>query len=99
MGNHFPKLTKIIKERKEDTAEPFERYEKVLDLLIMEYNERFQDFQKHEVYLQLAFQPHLLDFNKAPEKFQMELIELSEDEIVISQFNNKENPVKYGREQ
>ena len=34
LGNHFPELTKIIKEKKEDTAEPFERYEKVLDLLI-----------------------------------------------------------------
>ena len=39
--NHFLELTKIIKERKEDTAEPFERYEKDLDLLIMEYNKRF----------------------------------------------------------
>ena len=44
LGNHFPELTKIIRERKEDTAEPFERYEKVLDLLIMECNARFQDF-------------------------------------------------------
>ena len=94
LGNHFPELTKIINERKEDSAEPFEMYKKVLDLLIMEYNERFQDFQKHEIYLQLAFQPHILDFNNAPEEFQIELIELSEDEIVISQFNNKEDPVK-----
>ena len=94
LRNHFPELTKIINERKDDTAEAFERYEKVLDLLIMEYNERFQDFQKHEIYLQLAFQPHILDFNNAPEEFQMELIELSKDEIVISQFNNKEDPVK-----
>ena len=60
----------------------------------MECNERFQDFQKHKIYLQVAFQPHILDFNNAPEELQIELIELSEDEIVISQFNNKEDPVK-----
>ena len=69
LRNLFLELTKIIKERKEDTAKPFERYEKFLHLLIMKYNEKFQDFQKNEIYLQQAFQPHILDFNNAPEEF------------------------------
>ena len=60
----------------------------------MEYNEKFQNFPKDKIYLPLAFEPHILDFNDAPKEFQRELIELSEDEIVKSQFNYKEDHAK-----
>ena len=60
----------------------------------MEYNEKFQNFQEDEIYLPLAFQPRIFDLNDAPEEFQRELIELSEDKIVKLQFNNKEDPAK-----
>ncbi len=93
-GNHFSELTKVLNESEKETCESFERYQPVLDSLIKEYDERFKDFEKHEITLKLAFQPHLLDFSEAPEEFQMELIELSEDNIFKSQFDNKEDPAK-----
>lgn len=92
--NYFPELTKLMNERSDDTGECDVRYATVLDNLIEEYNRRFKDFEKHEITLKLAFQPHILDVSEAPEKFQMELIELSEDNIVKAQFDNKEDPVR-----
>ena len=92
--NYFPELAKLMNGRSDDTSECVVRYVTVLDNLIEEYNGRFKDFEKHEMTLKLAFQPHVLDFSEAPEKFQMELIELSEDNIVKAQFDNKEDPVK-----
>ena len=92
--NYFPELAKLMNGRSDDTSECVVRYVTVLDNLIEEYNGRFKDFEKHEMTLKLAFQPHVLDFSEAPEKFQMELIELSEDNIVKAQFDNKEDPVR-----
>ncbi|XP_055381656.1 general transcription factor II-I repeat domain-containing protein 2-like [Condylostylus longicornis] len=66
----------------------------VLDCLIEEYNDRFKDFEQHDTTLQLVFQPHLLDVLKAPDYLQMELIELSEDQIFKSLFNDKKNPIE-----
>ena len=92
--NYFPELAKLMNGRSDDTSECVVRYVTVLDNLIEEYNGRFKDFEKHEMTLKLAFQPHVLDFSEAPEKFQMELIELSEDNIVKAQFDNKEDPAR-----
>ena len=92
--NYFPELAKLMNGRSDDTSECVVRYVTVLDNLIEEYNGRFKDFEKHEMTLKLAFQPHVLDFSEAPEKFQMELIELSEGNIVKAQFDNKEDPVR-----
>ena len=92
--NYFSELAKLMNGRSDDTSECVVRYVTVLDNLIEEYNGRFKDFEKHEMTLKLVFQPHVLDFSEAPEKFQMELIELSEDNIVKAQFDNKEDPVR-----
>ena len=83
-----------MNERKEDTGESFERYQTVTNSLIKKYDGRFKNFKMHEITLKLAFQPHILDFAKIPEKFQMELIELSKDNIVKPQLDNKEDPAK-----
>ena len=72
-------------------CESFEKYESILDSMIKEYNERFIDFETHDFTLKLAFQPHLVDISNAPEYLQMELIELSEDSVIKSRFNNKED--------
>ncbi|CAI9719384.1 Hypothetical predicted protein [Octopus vulgaris] len=88
---YFPQFTKVMSEN-EDISESFEVYKSVLDLLVEEYNKRFSDFEKHNITLKLAIQPHLVDVPKAPEKLQMELIEMSEDDILKSQFDNKDDP-------
>ena len=49
-------------------------YTLVLDSLIEEYNGRLKEFEKHNLSLQLAYQPHLVDVNQVPYRFQMELI-------------------------
>jgi len=54
-------------------------YTLVLGSLIEEYHDRFEDFEKHNLNLQLAYQPHLVDVNQVLDRFQMKLIELSED--------------------
>lgn len=77
----------------EDIYQYFEEYESVLDTLIEEYNKRFNDFEKHNITLKLAFQLHLVDVSEAPEELQMELIEMSEDNILKSLFDKRENPI------
>eukprot|EP00106_Octopus_bimaculoides_P003263 XP_014770705.1 PREDICTED: general transcription factor II-I repeat domain-containing protein 2B-like [Octopus bimaculoides] len=90
---HFPQLMKVMSEN-EDIYESFEEYESVLDSFIEEYNKRFNDFEKHNITLKLAFQPHLVDLSEAPEELQMELIEMSEDNILKSLFDKWENPIE-----
>lgn len=91
---HFPQFTKVMGENEEDIYESFEEYESVLDSLIEEYNKRFNDFEKHSITLKLAFQPHLVDVSEASEELQMELIEMSEDNILKSLFDNREDPIE-----
>lgn len=91
---HFPQFTKVMSENEEDIYESFEEYESVLNSLIEEYNKRFNDFEKHNITLKLAFQPHLVDVSEASEELQMELIEMSEDNILKSLFDNREDPIE-----
>ena len=90
---HFPQLAKVLKEHAPPN-ESFEEFISVLDSLIQNYNDRFKDFEKHENTLKLAFMPHLVDIPSAPANLQMELIELSEDNIMKSLFNSKNDPLK-----
>jgi len=69
-------------------------YTLVLDSLIEGYHDRFKDFEKRNLNLQLAYQPHLVDVNQVPDRFQIELIELSEDSILKSLFNVKKDPIE-----
>ena len=78
-------------------------YTLVLDSLIEKYNDKFKDFEKHNLSLQLAYQPHLVDVNQVYDRFRMKLIELSETSILKSLFNAKDpieicrNAVEYLR--
>ena len=81
---HIPQLAKIQNER-EQPNESFQEFMSVLDSLIQNYNKRLRDF------LNLTFQPHLVDIFTAPANFQTELIELSEDNIIKSLFNSKDD--------
>ena len=90
---HFPQLTKAQKEH-ERTNESFEEFISLLDSLIQNYNERFKDFEKHENCLKLTFMPHLVDIPSAPANLKLELIELSEDNIMKYLFNSKNNSLE-----
>ena len=88
-AEHFPQLAKVA-----GRSCNVKEYTLVLDSLIEEYNDRFKDFEKHNLSLQLAYQPHLMDVNQVRDCFQMELIELSEDSILKSLFNAKKDPIE-----
>ena len=85
---YFPQLTKAQKGH-ERPNESFEEFISVLDSLIQNYNERFKDFEKHKNCLKLTFMPHLEDISSAHTNLKMELIELSEDNIMKYLFNSK----------
>ena len=100
-------LLKFVLSRPQISAERFSQLENVagrlcnvkeytlvLDSLIEEYNDRLTEFEKHNLSLQLAYQPHLVDVNQVPDRFQMELIELSEDSILKFLFNAKKDPIE-----
>jgi hypothetical protein len=42
----------------------------------------------------LSFQPHLVDVTKAPKELQMEMIELSVDDILNTSFEAKKDPIE-----
>ena len=90
---NFPQLVKVIDEQ-EDSCESFEEYTAVIDTSTGEYNERFTDFENHDITLKLAFQPHLVDVSKGPKELKMELIKLSEDNILKSLFDTKKDPIE-----
>ena len=87
-------MTKIKNGNEKYKYESTDSYESVLDSLIKEYNERFIDFERHDITLKLAFQPHLVDASKAPDYLQMKLIDISEDDVLKSLFLSKEDPVE-----
>ena len=60
-AEHFPQLAKVA-----GRSCNVKEYTLVLDSLIEEYNDRFKDFEKHNLSLQLAYQPHLVDVNQMP---------------------------------
>ncbi|XP_065664707.1 general transcription factor II-I repeat domain-containing protein 2-like [Hydra vulgaris] len=75
---HFPELTKIILEQKNEKKlenNDISRYKTVLSSLIAEFNDRFKDFEEYNETMKLAFQPHLVEISTAPEYLQMELID------------------------
>ena len=88
-AEHFPQLAKVA-----GRSCNVKEYTLVLDSLIEEYNDRIKDFEKHNLSLQLAHQSHLVDVNQVPDRFQMELIELSEDSVLKSLFNAKKDPIE-----
>ncbi|KAG0437527.1 General transcription factor II-I repeat domain-containing protein 2B [Dictyocoela muelleri] len=83
---HFPHLSKIINTHNYGPKIIFREYIELIDMLIIEYDERFYDFEKHDLDMQLAFEPHLVDILAAPSEFQMELIELSVENILKDTF-------------
>ena len=63
-AEHFPQLAKVA-----DRSCNVKEYTLVLDSLIEEYNDRFKDFEKHNLSLQLAYEPHQVDVNQVSDRF------------------------------
>ena len=76
----------------DDISGSFEEYKS--DSLVEEYSKRFSDFEKRNITLKLVFQPRLVAISKAPEELQMELIEMSEDDTLKCQFDNRDDPIE-----
>jgi len=62
-------------------------------LLSGEYTERFKDL-KTSFNLQLAYRPHLVDVNQAPDHLKTEWIELSEGSILKSSFDTEKDSIE-----
>lgn len=92
-AEHFPELTNLLKEKKQDNKN-FEEYVDVLKILINEYTERFSDFDERILEMQLVYEPHLVDVYEAPPELQNELIEFGENNIIKSHFNDKKDPIE-----
>ena len=88
-AEHFSQMAKVA-----GRSCNVKEYTLVLDSLIEEYNDRFKDFEKHNLSMQLAYKSHLVNVNLVPDRFRMELIELSEDSILKSLFNAKKDPIE-----
>jgi len=54
-AEHFPQLANVA-----GILCNVKEYTLVLDSVIEEYNDRFKDFEKHNLNLQLPYQPHLV---------------------------------------
>ena len=91
-AEHFPQLENVA-----GRLCNVKEYTLLLDSLIKKYNDKFKDFEKHNLSLQLAYQPHLVDVNQVPDRFQIELIELSEDSILKSLFKERRIRLKHGK--
>lgn len=87
---HFPQLTALIESheiRKDEI--PATSFSGVLEALLLEFAERFQDFDKISENMRLVASPHLVETESAPLDVQMELIELKNNTQLVKKFEDK----------
>ena len=64
---HFPQLTALTDSKKVQPDEiPIVRFSGVLDGLLQEFADRFQDFEKISATVRLVASPHLVKTDDAP---------------------------------
>ena len=71
-----------------------EEYTSVLDSLSEEYNNKFRDFEKHNLNLLLNHQPRVMNVNRVPDHLQMGLNELLESNILTSLFEGRKDQIE-----
>uniref|UniRef100_A0A674JT19 HAT C-terminal dimerisation domain-containing protein n=1 Tax=Terrapene triunguis TaxID=2587831 RepID=A0A674JT19_9SAUR len=81
---HFP-----ILKYSQVSPEQREKYSKILSDLHGEFSHQFYDFQKTEKTLELVSCPLSLDYKKAPQELQLELIDIQCDST-LKEKNNSE---------
>ena len=86
---HFPKLSALVEQHVVDEHDvPTTAFTAVFDSILKEFNDRFQDFQAMKTKLKLVSAPHTVETESSPLEFQMELLELKSDDILIKKFDN-----------
>ncbi|KAG8239675.1 hypothetical protein J437_LFUL013898 [Ladona fulva] len=87
---HFPQLMGLIdsKEVKPDQI-PTVRFSGILDGLLQEFANRFQDFEKISATIRLVASPHLVETESAQLHLQMELVELKNNEQLVKKFTEE----------
>ncbi|KAG8232764.1 hypothetical protein J437_LFUL012903 [Ladona fulva] len=61
----------------------------ILDGLLQEFANRFQDFEKISATIRLVASPHLVETESAPLHLQMELVELKNNEQFVKKFTEE----------
>ena len=81
---HFPQLTALIvsNEIQADKV-PIALFCNVLDAVLLDFSERFQDFEKISKTVRLVAFPHLMETKSAPMDLQMKLVERKKDEQLV----------------
>ena len=84
---HFPQLTALIESHEIRKNEiPATSFSGILEALLLEFAERFQDFDKISENMRLVAFPHLVETERAPLDVQMELIELKNNAQLVKKF-------------
>ena len=89
---YFTQLTALI-----DSCEiqvdniPITLFSGVFDTVLQDFADRFQDFQKISQTLRLVAFQHLIETESAPLYLQMELVELKNNEQLVTKFKCEEN--------
>ena len=66
-------------------------FSSVFGWVLLEFSNRFQDFERISDKTRLVAYPHLVKTETAPLDFQMELVELKNDEQFVKKFKNEED--------
>ena len=78
---HFPQMKALIDSKKIEVDDiPIILFSSVFDKVLQEFSHRFQDFERISDTTRLVAYPHLVETETAPLNFQMELVELKNDE-------------------
>ncbi|KAG8225058.1 hypothetical protein J437_LFUL000036 [Ladona fulva] len=87
---HFPQLMALIdsKEVKPDQI-PTVHFSGILDGLLQEFANHFQDFEKISATIRLVASPHLVVTESALLHLQMELVELKNNEQLVKKFTEE----------
>ena len=65
-------------------------FSSVLDGVLQEFSNRFQDFERISDTIRIVAYPHLVETETAPLNLQMELVELKNDEQFVEKFKDED---------
>ena len=84
---HFPQLTALIESHEIRKYEiPATSFSGVHEALLLEFAERFQDYDKISENMRLFASPHLVETDSALLDVQMELIELTNNAQLVKKY-------------
>lgn len=85
---HFSQLSALIEQQGIDQNNiPTTTFAAVFDSILKQFDDRFGEFHGIKKQLQLVSAPHTVEIESAPLEFQMELLELKNDDLLKNKFN------------